>query len=160
VLTADARVADYYEAVARSVGDGKLASNWVMTDVLGWMNQHAAAINTVPVTAPRLAELIELVRAGTISNTAGRRVFQLMSESGKSAAQLVHEHGLAQVRDESQLETWVADVVAEFPSEVARYRAGELKLLGFLMGQLMKLSGGKADPKRASELLRARISGD
>jgi aspartyl-tRNA(Asn)/glutamyl-tRNA(Gln) amidotransferase subunit B len=158
VLTADAAIADYYERVARRVGDGKLAGNWVMSDVLGWLNQHGAMISAIPVSADALGELIELVHAGTISHTAGRRVFQLMAETGRPAGALVNEHGLAQVSDESQLARWVAETIAAFPGEVARYRGGEHRLLGFLMGQLMKVSGGKADPKRASELLRAQLA--
>jgi aspartyl-tRNA(Asn)/glutamyl-tRNA(Gln) amidotransferase subunit B len=157
VLTADAAVADYYELVARRVGDGKLAGNWIMTDVLGWLNEHDAAIAAVPVGPEALAELIQLVRTGTISHTAGRRVFQLMAQTGRSAAELIHEHGLAQVSDDAQLAQWVEEIVGAFPDEVARYRGGEHKLLAFLMGQLMRVSGGKADPKRASELLRSRL---
>jgi aspartyl-tRNA(Asn)/glutamyl-tRNA(Gln) amidotransferase subunit B len=158
VLTADQDVADYYELVARRVGDGKLSANWVMTDVLGWLNQQGTRIAAVPVGAEALGELIELVRAGTISHTAGRRVFQLVAETGRSPATLVREHGLAQVSDEEQLALWAAETIAAFPDEVARYRDGEQKLLGFLMGQLMKRSGGTADPKRASELLRERLA--
>jgi aspartyl-tRNA(Asn)/glutamyl-tRNA(Gln) amidotransferase subunit B len=158
VLTADADVADYYEDVARRVGDGKLSANWVMTDVLGWANQHGGTVADVPVSAAALAELIALVRAGTISHTAGRRVLQLMIETGHSAEALVREHGLAQISDEAQLATWADEIVAAFPAEAARYRGGEQKLLGFFMGQLMKRSDGKADPKRASELLRERLA--
>jgi aspartyl-tRNA(Asn)/glutamyl-tRNA(Gln) amidotransferase subunit B len=157
VLTADAPVADYYELVARRVGDGKVAANWIMTDVLGWLNQHGGTIASVPVGADALTELIELVRAGTISHTAGRRLFQLMAESGRPAAALVREHALAQVSDEAQLATWADEIVDAFPDEVARYRGGEQKLFAFLMGQLMQKSAGKADPRRASELLRKRL---
>jgi aspartyl-tRNA(Asn)/glutamyl-tRNA(Gln) amidotransferase subunit B len=157
VLTADRALADYFEAVARKVGDGKTASNWVMTDVLGWLNQHDVHVAAVPVTADRLAELIRMVRGGEISNSAGRRVFRLMTESDASAADLVAQHGLTQVRSDTKLEEWAAGVIGDFPAETARYRAGETKLLGFLMGQLMQRSGGKADPKRAVELLRAQL---
>jgi aspartyl-tRNA(Asn)/glutamyl-tRNA(Gln) amidotransferase subunit B len=157
VLTADARVADYFESVARLVGDGKTASNWVMTDVLGWLNQRGLDIADVPLDAGRLASLIRLVLDGAISHTAARRVFQLMAESGRSAGDLVAELGLAQVRDDTRLAHWVDAVLSEHSAEATRYRAGEPKLLAFLMGQVMKRSGGKADPKRASELLRARL---
>ena len=158
VLTADAAVADYFETVARRVGDGKLASNWVMMDVLGWLNQQGGGVRDIAVTADALGELIELVRAGAISHTAGRRVFQLMAESGRPATTIVDELGLAQVRDDAQLASWADETLAAFPDEVSRFRAGEQKLLPFLMGQLMRRSGGKADPKKASELLRSRLS--
>jgi aspartyl-tRNA(Asn)/glutamyl-tRNA(Gln) amidotransferase subunit B len=157
VLASDRALADFFEAVAQRTGDGKTASNWVMTDVLGWLNQRGFAIHEAPMGADALAELILLVLDGTISNTAGRRVFQMMADTGRGAAVLVAEHGLAQVRDDGLLEGWVDSVVARFPDEVARYRGGDGKLLGFLMGQLMKESAGKADPKRASELLRRRL---
>jgi aspartyl-tRNA(Asn)/glutamyl-tRNA(Gln) amidotransferase subunit B len=157
VLAADRAVADWFEAVAQRTGDGKTTSNWVMVDVLGWLNQRGLDIADAPMSPAALAELIGLVLDGTISNTAGRRVFQLMAESGRSAAELVEEHGLAQVRDDAQLEGWVDSVVARFPDEVSRYRGGDAKLLGFLMGQLMKESAGKADPKRANQLLRRRL---
>jgi aspartyl-tRNA(Asn)/glutamyl-tRNA(Gln) amidotransferase subunit B len=157
VLAADRALADWFEAVAQRTGDGKTSSNWVMVDVLGWLNQRGLGIADAPVSPGALAELIGLVLDGTISNTAGRRVFQLMAETGRSARQLVDEQGLAQVRDDAQLVGWVDSVVARFPDEVTRYRGGDAKLLGFLMGQLMKESAGKADPKRANELLRARL---
>ncbi|CAN5836445.1 Asp-tRNA(Asn)/Glu-tRNA(Gln) amidotransferase subunit GatB [soil metagenome] len=157
VLAADRRIADFYEALAAVVGDGKAASNWVMMDVLGWLNQRGLRIADLPFDAPRLAELIRMVLDGIISHTVGRRVFQLMAESGRSPVELVAEHGLSQVRDEASLEQWVDAVVEEFPDEAERYRGGESRLLGFLMGQLMKRSEGKADPKRASEILRSRI---
>jgi aspartyl-tRNA(Asn)/glutamyl-tRNA(Gln) amidotransferase subunit B len=157
VLTADARVADYYEDVAGRVADAKVASNWVMTDVLGWLNQRGLGIRDAPVPAPRLAELITLVLEGTISNTAARRVFRLMAATGRRAADLVAEHGLAQVSDDAQLEHWADLVIEEFSDEVVRYRSGEAQLMGFLMGQLMKRSEGRADPKRASQLLRTRL---
>jgi aspartyl-tRNA(Asn)/glutamyl-tRNA(Gln) amidotransferase subunit B len=157
VLAADRRLADWFEAVAQRTGEGKITSNWVMTDVLGWLNQRGLSVADSPVTPDALAALIALVLDGTISNTAGRRVFQLMAETGRPAAELVAEHGLAQVSDDAQLEAWVDSVVARFPDEVVRFREGEARLLGFLMGQLMKESGGKADPKRASELLRRRL---
>jgi aspartyl-tRNA(Asn)/glutamyl-tRNA(Gln) amidotransferase subunit B len=157
VLAADRRLADWFEAVAQRTGEGKTTSNWVMTDVLGWLNQRGLSVADSPVTPDALAALIALVLDGTISNTAGRRVFQLMAETGRPAAELVAEHGLAQVSDDAQLGTWVDSVVARFPDEVVRFREGDARLLGFLMGQLMKESGGKADPKRASELLRRRL---
>jgi aspartyl-tRNA(Asn)/glutamyl-tRNA(Gln) amidotransferase subunit B len=157
VLAADPALADWFEAVAQRAGDGKAASNWVMVDVLGWLNQRGLGIGQAPVTPDALAALIRMVVRGTISNTAGRRVFQLMTETGRSAAELVAEHGLAQVSDDGQLQEWVESVIARFPDEVGRYRAGEARLLGFLMGQLMKQSGGRADPKRASDLMRRKL---
>ncbi|HWV57014.1 MAG TPA: Asp-tRNA(Asn)/Glu-tRNA(Gln) amidotransferase subunit GatB [Longimicrobiales bacterium] len=165
VLTATRPVADYFEAVAGACGDAKAASNWVMTDVLGWLNQRQVGIDAFPVTAGDLASLIRLVADGTLSSTLARRVFTRMTETGRAPADIVEEEGLAQIRDTSQIEAWAADVIARHPQEAERYRAGEEKLIGFFMGQLMKMSRGKADPKQATEVLRSqlraeRVSGD
>jgi aspartyl-tRNA(Asn)/glutamyl-tRNA(Gln) amidotransferase subunit B len=157
VLASERALADWFEAVAQRTGDGKAASNWVMVDLLGWLNQRGLGIDRAPVTPAALAELIALVRDGTISNSAARRIFQMMADTGRPAAELIAEQGLAQVRDDAQLDGWVDAVVARFPDEVARCRNGDTKLIGFLMGQLMKESAGRADPKRARELLRRRL---
>jgi aspartyl-tRNA(Asn)/glutamyl-tRNA(Gln) amidotransferase subunit B len=157
VLTAERALADYFEDLAVAVGDGKTASNWIMTDVLSQLKARGDDINAFPVRPAALAELIKIVAAGTISNTMARQVFLSMLESGRGAQDIVASEGLVQVRDTAQLETWAAEVVAANPAEAARYRAGEEKLLSFFMGQLMKKSKGKADPKLASELVQSAL---
>lgn len=159
VLTASRPLADYYEAVADLTGDAKLASNWVMTDVLAWLNDHRRTADAFPIPPSALAELIGLVRAGTVSTTIARTVFTRMIETGRSAAAIVEADGLAQVRDDDRLEAWVDEVMAEHPDEARRLGAGETRLMGFLMGQIMRRSGGKADPRRTTELLRSRLQG-
>jgi len=156
VLCATRETADYFEALAAEAGDAKAASNWVMTDVLGWLNERQLEFRAFPVPPARLGELIRLVHAGTLSSSLGRRVFLRMIETGEPAGAIVSAEGLAQVRDEEQIARWVEEVVQAFPDEVARLSAGEEKLLAFLMGQIMKRSRGKADPRRATELLRTR----
>jgi aspartyl-tRNA(Asn)/glutamyl-tRNA(Gln) amidotransferase subunit B len=158
VLTATRPLAGYYEAVAGAAGDPKTASNWVMTDVLGWLNERQAAVESFPIPASALAGLIGLVSSGAISTSMARTVFARMAETGRSAEAIVAEEGLAQVRDEDRLAAWVDHVVGSFPDEARRLAEGEEKLMGFLMGQVMRRSGGKADPRRASELLRERLS--
>jgi aspartyl-tRNA(Asn)/glutamyl-tRNA(Gln) amidotransferase subunit B len=157
VLAADRRLADYYEHVARAAGDGKAASNWVMTDVLRWLNHRGLQIAELPVAADALGALIQRVRGGTLSNSAARQVFRLMAETGESADDLIARQGLALVADEAALEKWADDVVSAYPAEVERYREGDSKLFGFLMGRLMQRSGGAADPRRASTVLRRRL---
>ena len=156
VLASTRQLADYYEAVARTAGDPKAASNWVMTDVLGWLNERQLEIGAFPIPPERLAELIKLAENGTLSSTLARRVFARMTETGRSASDIVEAEGLAQIRDESQITAWVEEVIAAFPAEIARLKAGEEKIQAFLMGQVMKKSRGKADPRRAAELLRER----
>lgn len=158
VLTATREVADYFEAVAGEAGDPKAASNWVMTEVLAWLNQQQCAISDFPVRPAQLAELIGLVADGTVSSSLARQVFARMTETGKAPSVIVEEEGLAQVRDTGQLEAWVTEVIAAHPDEAARLRAGEQKLMGFFMGQIMRKSQGKADPRQATEILRRLIA--
>jgi len=158
VLTATRELADYYEAVAARAGDAKAASNWVMTEVLGWLNQQQCALPELRVPPEGLADLIRMVAKGTISATMGRRVFARMADTGRSAADIVEAEGLAQVSDEAQLEQWADEVLAAYPAELERYRSGEERLFGFFMGELMKKSRGRADPKRASAILRAKLA--
>jgi aspartyl-tRNA(Asn)/glutamyl-tRNA(Gln) amidotransferase subunit B len=157
VLTADRAVADYFEAVAGLNGDGKATSNWVMTDVLGWLNQRQATLADLRIPPAHLADLIALVGEGTISSTVARTLFARMAESGEAPRPIVAAEGLTQVSDASQLESWAAEVVAAHPAEAERYRAGDAKLLAFFMGQVMKRSKGKADPRRATEILRSML---
>lgn len=154
VLTATRPLADYFEAVAAEAGDAKAASNRVMTDVLGWLKEHQAGVEDFPIAPAALAGLIRLVADGVVSSSAARAVFGRMAETGRSAESIVADEGLAQVRDEDRLAAWVDEVVRSHPDEARRFRAGEDRILGFLMGQVMRRSGGKADPRRASELLR------
>lgn len=157
VLTADAGVADYFEAVAAGA-EPKAASNWVMRDVLGWTAAQGAGIGAFPIEADRLAGLIRRVSDGTISQTAARRVFERMTTSGASADALIEELGVVQVSDDSMIGAWADAVMRAFPEEVDRFRAGEPQVLDFLMGQLMTRSGGRADPRRAAALLRTRLN--
>jgi aspartyl-tRNA(Asn)/glutamyl-tRNA(Gln) amidotransferase subunit B len=159
VLTASRPLADYYEAVARVAEDAKAASNWVMTDVLAWLNEHASPVSAFPVPPDRLAELIRLVRKGTLSTSTARKVFARMIETGMGARAIVQAEGLAQVEDASRIAAWVDEVVREHPDEARRLRDGDQKLMGFFMGRVMQRSGGRADPRRAAELLRSRLLG-
>jgi aspartyl-tRNA(Asn)/glutamyl-tRNA(Gln) amidotransferase subunit B len=157
VLTADANVADFFEAVAIATGDPRAASSWVMNDVVGWLNRHGASSAEMPVSPSALADLVSLVATGSVSRTAARTVFQLITETGDAAGDLVRRHGLQQVSEEARLGAWVDAVLAAFPDEAARCRAGDSKLTGFLVGQIMSRSDGRADPRRAAALLRARL---
>jgi aspartyl-tRNA(Asn)/glutamyl-tRNA(Gln) amidotransferase subunit B len=160
VLCASRDLAGWYEeVVAAAAGDGKSASNWVMTDVLGWLNQNGVTLEAFPIPAGALGDLITMVGAGTISNTIGRKVFARMIDTGESPAAIVEAEGWVQIRDESQLVAWARSIVDAHPGEVERYRGGDARLLGFLMGRLMKESGGKADPKRATAILRGLLDG-
>ena len=157
VLIASVDVADYFERVARRCGDAKAASNWIMTYVLSALNTRGIRIAELGVSAEALGELIALVNGGAVSMTAARRVFAQMQETGQPPAQLVQQLGLSQVSVEEQIALWASEVTTEHADVVARYRAGDARLFGFLMGELMKKSHGKADPRRASEVMRATL---
>jgi len=157
VLAADRRVADWFEAVAARTGNAKLASNWVMTDVMGWCNQSGRPVAEFPVAPDALAGLLRTIDDGTISGTIGRRVLGTMIESGRSAAEIIEAEGLTQIQDQSEVLGWVDAVLAEHPDEAARIAAGDRKLTAFLMGRVMKRSAGRADPRLASRLLLERI---
>jgi aspartyl-tRNA(Asn)/glutamyl-tRNA(Gln) amidotransferase subunit B len=158
VLSASRALADYFEGVARAAGDAKQASNWVMGPVLAAAKERGREIEELPLPASALAELIGLVRDGTISQNVGKDVLRKMLDGGAGPREIVASEGLAQVRDEGQLEGWVDDALAAFPDEVARFRGGERKLQGFFMGEVMKRSRGKADPGEVARLLARKLA--
>jgi aspartyl-tRNA(Asn)/glutamyl-tRNA(Gln) amidotransferase subunit B len=154
VLTAEPETGAYFEAVVAAGADPKAAANWVMGEALGSLRETGG----FPVPAPRLAELIGLVAGGAVSHQAGRKVYAGLAAHPDHPPGVVAERlGLLQVGDESALAGWVDAVLAAHPGEVARFRAGEAKLLGFFTGQVMKASQGKADPKKVQPLLRSRL---
>ena len=155
-LTATPALSDYFEAVARAAGDGKAAYNWVMGEVLAALRGSDGDIAHFRVRPADLAGLLNLVRDGTISHTAGKHVFAQMVENGKQAAQVAADEGLLQVGDEGAIATWVDEVLSEHPEEARRYLAGEKKLQGVLVGFVMKKSKGRADPRRVNQLLSTR----
>jgi aspartyl-tRNA(Asn)/glutamyl-tRNA(Gln) amidotransferase subunit B len=155
-ITADPALADYYETVARASGDGKSAANWVMGEVQAALNAGDGDIARFPVRPADLAQLLNMIRDGLVSHAAAKRVFALMHESGKPAAQVAQEAGLLKVGDDAALAQWIDEALAEHPEEANRYLAGEKKLQGVLVGFVMKKSGGRADPKRVNQLLASR----
>jgi aspartyl-tRNA(Asn)/glutamyl-tRNA(Gln) amidotransferase subunit B len=158
-LTVTPALADYFESAARGSGDPKATGNWVMGEVLAALNVTGEPIEAFPVRPADLAELIKLVRDGLVSNSAAKKIFAIMLETGKPAAQVAHDESLLQVGDDSALVAWIDEVFAEHTEESKRYLAGERKLQGVLVGFVMKKSGGKADPKRLNQLLMSRLGG-
>jgi aspartyl-tRNA(Asn)/glutamyl-tRNA(Gln) amidotransferase subunit B len=154
VITGEADLAHYFEAVVEAGADPKAAANWVMGDVRTTYNESGR----LPVPASRLSQLIQLVRDGTVSLQAAKRVY---SELGRSPGENPHDVasrlGLVQVSDQGALTDWVDEVLASHPGEVARFRSGETKLMGFFVGQVMKRSKGKADPKGVQPVLQERL---
>jgi aspartyl-tRNA(Asn)/glutamyl-tRNA(Gln) amidotransferase subunit B len=157
VLTQSVGLADYFEAVAAAAGSPKAASNWVMGELLRTMNERGQDVGTQPLTAARLAGLIRLIEKGTISSSIGKDVFARMYDSGRSADEIVVTEGLAQIGDEAALIEIIRGVIAANADAVAQYRAGKSQTFGFLVGQVMKGSKGKANPKLANELLKKEL---
>ena len=157
VLTESRGLADYFEQVAAAAGNAKAASNWVMGEVLRVLKAKDATIAAVGVSAEALGGLIRLVDAGTISTTVAKAVFEQMYGTGREARAIVDEQGLAQVSDDGALSAMVDDLITRHADTVAQYRAGRKQAFGFLVGEAMKASGGKADPKRLSQLLRSTL---
>jgi aspartyl-tRNA(Asn)/glutamyl-tRNA(Gln) amidotransferase subunit B len=157
VLTADPRLADYYETAARASGDPKTSANWVMGEVLAQLKSSGQEIATFRVRPHDLAELLNLVRDGVVSHTAAKQIFARMAVTGDPPAQIAEREGLVQVNDEAQLAGWLDEVIAEMPNEAERFRKGERKLQGVLVGAVMKKSKGRADPKRLNQLLAERF---
>ena len=158
VLAADRDAAEFFEAVAQG-RDARTAANWVVRDLFGALNRAGAAIADSPVGAAALGGLLDLIADGTISARMAREVFEAMFETGESAADIVAARGLRQLTDPAAIEAVVDEILAARPGEAAEYRSGKRKLLGFFMGQAMKATGGKADPKAVDEILRARLDG-
>ena len=155
-LTTTPALAEYFESVARASGDGKAAYNWVMGEVLAVLKATGNDLSHFRVRPADLGQLLNLVRDGTVSHTAAKRVFALMVETGKPPAQVAADEGLSQVGDADAIATWVDEVLVEHPEEAKRYLAGEKKLQGVLVGFVMKKSKGRADPKRVNQLLSTR----
>lgn len=153
LLSATRELADYFEAVLESGGAAKVVSNWLMGEVLAACNERGVSVGGLGVKPAHLAELIGLVDDGSLSLGVGKQVFRRMIDTGKRAEEVVRDEGLRTVSDAGQLETWVAEALAESPREVERYRAGEQKLLAHFIGQVMRKSGGRAEPGRLREIL-------
>ena len=159
VLTHSMALADYFERVAAGAGNPKAASNWVMGTLMGRLNETGTRIDEAPLPPDALAELIVLIDTGTVTGPIAKEVFDKMYSSGRRAAAIVSADGLAKIDDPAAIDRIVADVLAAHAGPVADYRAGKTKAFGFLIGQVMKATAGKADPARVNESVR-RVLGD
>ncbi len=157
ILTSDRELATYFEDCLQELAQPKLVSNWIMGSLLGLLNAAGKSIDQTPISAADLAQLLKLVDDGTISGKIAKTVFDEMAQSGKSARRIVEEKGLVQISDSSAIENIVSTVMGANPAEVQAYRNGKTKLLGFFVGQVMKATHGKANPKLVNEILRKQL---
>jgi len=158
VLTSNPRLADYYEEVARAHGEPKAAANWVMGEVMATIKTSGEDISRFRVRPFDLASLLGLVRDGIVSHTAGKQIFSHMVATGDQPAQIAEREGLVKVDDDAQLSAWLDEVIAENPNEAERFRNGEKRLQGVLVGAVMKKSKGRADPRKLNQLLTTRLT--
>jgi aspartyl-tRNA(Asn)/glutamyl-tRNA(Gln) amidotransferase subunit B len=157
VLCSRTQLADYFEEVARFSGDSKAASNWIMTEVMREVKLKEAASADFPVTAENLAALLRLVRDGTVSGKMAKEMFAEMAATGVSASDIVRSRGLSQITDVATVRRIVKEVIVENRRPVSDYVGGKARSFGFLVGQIMKKSEGRASPTIANDLLREEL---
>ena len=157
VLTATRDVGEYFEASVKLFPQPKTVSNWVMGELTRELNNTGTVIGASPVSPERLATLLRMVEQGTVSLKVARDIFPEMYRTGKAPEQIVQEKGLTQVSDEGALSQVIDDVLAKNPAQVAQFKQGKQQVLGFLVGQVMKTSGGKANPGKVNELLKHKL---
>ncbi len=160
LLTQSHALAAYFEATAAAAGNPKAASNWIMGELTRKMNEAGVRIEQVPLTPEALAGLIRLVDSGTISGPTAKEVFEKMYGSGRSAQAIVEAEGLARIDDEAAVQATVAKVLAAHADAVTQYRAGKKQTFGFLVGQVIKSMGGKANPALVNALVRRELDKD
>ncbi|MBV9343685.1 MAG: Asp-tRNA(Asn)/Glu-tRNA(Gln) amidotransferase subunit GatB [Gammaproteobacteria bacterium] len=160
VLSASRELAAYYEEVVRAVPrEPKLAANWVMGELAAALNKENLEITSGRLPAERLGGLLTRIADGTISGKIAKEVFESMWASGASADSVIAEKGLRQITDSAAIEKVIDEVMAKNPAQLGEYRAGKDKLFGFFIGQVMKATGGKANPAQLNELLRRKLGG-
>jgi aspartyl-tRNA(Asn)/glutamyl-tRNA(Gln) amidotransferase subunit B len=159
VLTDDLSIAEYFEATVAAGATPKLAANWITQDISAYLNKTKLPITGIPLQPSSLAELVNLIEKSTISSKIAKDILPDLLTHGGSAKELVERKGLIQISDASAIEPVIDQVIAGHPDELAKYRAGKTKLLGFFVGQVMKQTGGKADPKLTNQLLKKKLDG-
>jgi len=159
ILTADKDVSDWFETAMQHTKNAKAVSNFIMGEMMRLLSEHEVSIAESKVTPQKLAEIIALIDANTISTSAGKQVFETIFIDGGEPKQIVEEKGMAQVSDDSALEGWADEAIAGNPKSVEEYRGGKQGAINFLMGQVMKASKGKANPGAVMQVLKQKLDG-
>jgi aspartyl-tRNA(Asn)/glutamyl-tRNA(Gln) amidotransferase subunit B len=160
VLTASRALADYFEATAAAAGDGQAAANWIETEVLRKIKERKMEVRDpkdISLDPERLGKIVVMVKDGTISGKIAKEVFEAIYATGKDPADVVRERGLSQVTDEGAIRKAIEDVILKSRQQYAQYKAGKTALLGFFVGQVLKATGGKANPSLVNRLLKERL---
>src|SRR5512145_972640 len=159
VLTADKALAHYYEDVVKLCGKPKIVSNWLMGDVMKFLNEDKRDIRDCPITAQSLADMIKLIEEGAISGKMAKEVIDDMYKTGKTPKDIIAEKGMVQITDEGELTKTITAIIEANPKQLADYRSGKDKLFGFFVGQVMKATQGKANPQLVNDLLKKMLAG-
>jgi aspartyl-tRNA(Asn)/glutamyl-tRNA(Gln) amidotransferase subunit B len=157
VLTESRSLADYYEEVMVDFPDGKLASNWIMTEILGVLNEENATIDEFRIRPEMLRELLRFIKKGDISGKMAKEIFEEMRITSRTAKEIISSRGLMQISDDSLLMDAINKVLGENEHNLKKYFSGKKQLFGFFVGQVMKETGGKANPEMVNKLLRERL---
>lgn len=159
ILTENKDIAAYFEDILKHTSNAKAAANWLMVNVKGYLNEQAIGINDFVLQAAKIAEIIELIESGKVSNSAAsQKIFpEMIKEHHLSALQIAEKLNLIQESGSDELQVWIDEALARFPDKVLDYKAGKQSLLGLFMGEVMKASKGKADPKIATQLLKETL---
>ncbi|ETR72798.1 MAG: Aspartyl/glutamyl-tRNA(Asn/Gln) amidotransferase subunit B [Candidatus Magnetoglobus multicellularis str. Araruama] len=158
VLTADRDIANYFESCLSHFNQPKMVANWVMSNLLGLLHAQNLTIDHSPISSENLAHLLRLIHEDTISGKIAKTVFEEMAATGKTARSIVQQRGLIQVSDENELVPLIQSIIEKHPKERESYQNGKTKLMGFFVGQVMKATTGKANPKKVNALLQAYLS--
>ncbi len=157
-LTSQKEIADYYEnAVTKAGGETRLTANWINGELMAWLNRCNTAFTDSPVSPTMLGQLVQRIQDKTISGKIAKEVFQAMWNGEGSADEVIASRGLTQITDSSAIEQAVSDIIARFPDQSEQVRAGQEKVIGFLVGQVMKATSGKANPQAVNDILRKKL---
>ena len=156
VLVSEKEISDYFEEVVKT-SDIKLAKNWIMGDLFASLNEKNISISQSPVTAKKMSQLIYSISSGVISGRAAKEVFEIMKESGEEPNKIIESKGLQQKSDPKELEKIIEKILNENKDKVEQYKSGKDKLFGFFVGQVMKISGGKANPQLVNQILKNKL---
>ena len=156
VLVSEKEISDYFEEVVKT-SDIKLAKNWIMGDLFASLNEKNISISQSPVTAKKMSQLIDSISSGVISGRTAKEVFEIMKESGEEPDKIIESKGLQQKSDPKELEKIIEKILTENNDKVEQYKSGKDKLFGFFVGQVMKISGGKANPQLVNQILKNKL---
>ena len=156
ILVSEKEVSDYYEEVIKGC-DKKLATNWITGDLFAVLNKKNISISQSPISAKNLSALIKMITSGKISGKIAKDVFEKMQENNKDPQQIVEKEGLTQQSDPKELEKIISEVLSKNQDKLTQYKSGKVKLFGYFVGEVMKVSKGKANPQLVNEILKTKL---